>query len=72
LACHIGRKDGKVIVRYDPRNLSSIWAELEGGRCVEARYRNLEIPPVSLSEYREAMQKGHDLGKKGSNEIVLA
>jgi putative transposase len=72
LAGHIGRKDGKVIVRYDPRDLSSIWVELNGGRCVEARYRNLEIPPVSLWEYREAMQKGRALGKKGSNEVVLA
>jgi putative transposase len=72
LAGHIGRKDGKVIVRYDPRDLSSIWVELEGGRCIEARYRNLETPPVSLREYREAMQKGRALGRKGSNEVVLA
>ncbi|WP_354345655.1 hypothetical protein [Phyllobacterium ifriqiyense] len=27
---------------------------------------------MSLWEYREAMQKGHALGKKGSNEVVLA
>jgi putative transposase len=27
---------------------------------------------VSLWEYREAMQKGRALGKKGSNETVLA
>ncbi|WP_262031977.1 Mu transposase C-terminal domain-containing protein [Microvirga sp. Mcv34] len=72
LAGHVSRKDGKVVVRYDPRDLSAIWVELEGGRCVEARYRNLEIPPVSLWEYREAMQKGRALGKKGSNETVLA
>ena len=72
LAGHIGRKDGKVIVRYDPRDLSSIWVELAGGRCIKARYRNLEIPPVSLREYREAMQKGRALGRKVSNEVVLA
>ncbi|MBM7044691.1 Mu transposase C-terminal domain-containing protein [Rhizobium lusitanum] len=72
LAGHIGHKDGKVIVRYDPRDLSSIWVELKGGRCIEARYRNLEIPPVSLREYREAMQKGRALGRKVSNKVVLA
>ena len=72
LAGYVGCKDGKVVVRYDPRDLSVIWVELEGGRCVEARYRNLEIPPVSLWAYREAMPKALALGKKGSNELVLA
>ena len=72
LAGHVGRKDGKVVVRYDPRNLSVIWVELDGGRCIEARYRNLEIPPVSLWEYREAMKTARALGRTGSNELVLA
>jgi putative transposase len=72
LAGHVGRKDGKAVVRYDPRNLSVIWVELDGGRCIEARYRNLEIPPVSLWEYREAMKTARALGRTGSNELVLA
>ncbi|OHC53486.1 MAG: transposase [Rhodobacterales bacterium RIFCSPHIGHO2_02_FULL_62_130] len=72
LAGHVDRKDGKVVVRYDPRNLSVIWVELDGGRCIEARYRNLEIPPVSLWEYREAMKTARTLGRTGSNELVLA
>ena len=72
LAGYVGRRDGKVVVRYDPRDLSSVWIELDGGRCVEARYRNLEIPPVSLWEYREAMQKARAMGKVGTNELVLA
>ncbi len=33
---------------------------------------DLEIPPVSLWEYREAMRKARALGKSGSNELVLA
>ena len=57
-----------MVVRY----VSAIWVELDGGRCVEARYRNLEIPPVSLWEYREAMRMARTLGKTGSNELVLA
>ncbi len=61
-----------MVVRYDPREISAIWVELDGGRCVEARYRNLEIPPVSLWEYREAMRMARTLGKTGSNELVLA
>lgn len=72
LAGRVGRKNDKVVVRYDPRDLSAVWVELEGGRCVEARYRNLELPSVSLWEYREAMQKGRALGKKGTTETVLA
>ena len=72
LAGHIGRGDGKVVVRYDPRDISMIWVELDDGRYVEARYRNLEIPPVSLWEYREAMRKARALGKSGSNDLVLA
>lgn len=72
LAGRVGRKDDKVVVRYDPRDLSAIWVELEGGRCVEARYRNLEIPPVSLWEYREAMRMARALGKTGPHEAVLA
>jgi putative transposase len=72
LAGHVGRKDGKAVVRYDPRNLSVIWVELDAGRCIEARYRNLEIPPVSLWEYREAMKTARALGRTGSNELVLA
>lgn len=72
LAGHIGRGEGKVVVRYDPRDLSVIWVELDGGRYAEARYRNLEMPPVSLWEYREAMKKARALGKSGANELVLA
>jgi putative transposase len=72
LASHIGRGDEKVVVRYDPRDISMIWVELDDGRYVEARYRNLEIPPVSLWEYRDAMRKARALGKSGSNELVLA
>src|SRR5690606_32771755 len=55
----------------DPRDLSMIWVELDNDRYVEARYRNLEIPPVSLWEYREAMRKARALGKSGPNELVL-
>ena len=72
LAGYVGRRGGKVVVRYDFCDLSTVWVELDGGRCVEARYRNLEIPPVSLWEYREAMQKARAMGKVGTNELVLA
>lgn len=61
-----------MVGRHDPRDLSAIWVELDGGRCVEARYRNLEIPPVSLWESREAMQKAQVLENAGTNELVLA
>jgi putative transposase len=72
LAGQIGRKDSAVVVRYDPRNLSSVWIELEAGRSVEARYRNLEMPPMSLWEYREARQYRLAQGKEGFDEAILA
>lgn len=72
LAGHIGRKDREVTLRYDPRDLSSIWVELEGGRSVEARYRNLEMPPMSLWEHREARQRRLAEGKKDFDEVILA
>ncbi|PTQ66259.1 Mu transposase C-terminal domain-containing protein [Celeribacter persicus] len=34
LAGHIGRGDGKVVVRYDPCDISMIWVELDDGRYV--------------------------------------
>ncbi|WP_415183181.1 Mu transposase C-terminal domain-containing protein [Phaeovulum sp.] len=72
LAGYVARKDRRGVVRYDPGDLSVIWVELDGGRCVEARYRNLEISQVSLWEYREAMQKAWAMGKVGTNELILA
>lgn len=72
LAGQIGRKDSTVVVRYDPRNLSSVWVELEAGRSVEARYRNLEMPPMSLWEYREARQYRLAQGKEDFDESILA
>ena len=58
LAGHIGRGDGKVVVRYDPRDISMIWVELDDGRYVEARYRNLEIPPVSALGISRSHEEG--------------
>ncbi len=72
LAGYIGRKDGATDVRYDPRDLSSVWVELEAGRCVQARYRNLEMPPMSLWEYREARQYRLAQGKEDFDETILA
>lgn len=48
----IGRTAEPMAVKYDPRDLSKIWVVLEEGRVLEARYRNLNRPPISLWEYR--------------------
>ena len=37
----IGRIKGKVVVKYDPRDLSQVWVILEDGRAIVARYKDL-------------------------------
>nr|BAH89822.1 transposase [uncultured bacterium] len=54
LAGHIGRGDGKVVVRYDPRDISMIWVELDDGRYVECAIRRIRsaIPTTSGQLFR--------------------
>jgi len=53
----IGRGKEKVQVRFDPRNLSKIWVQVDDGRMIEARYRNLSHPEISLWESRRARKE---------------
>lgn len=53
----IGRGKEKAQVRFDPRNLSKIWVQVDDGRMIEARYRNLSHPEISLWESRRARKE---------------
>lgn len=55
----LGRAKGKLKVKYDPRDLSRIWVEHPEGWFVEARYRNLSRPQISLWESRRARKEWH-------------
>jgi putative transposase len=50
----IGQTSGPLMIKYDPRDLSSIWVITEEGRTVEARYRDLSRPRISWWEYKYA------------------
>ena len=51
----IGRVEGKLQVRYDPRDLSRIYVRLPGeDRYVEAGYADTRRPPITLWELRRA------------------
>lgn len=67
----LGRYDQKLMVRYDPRDLSRVWVRRPDGRHVEARYKNLGREPISLWEQRPAMERLKAQGRKEINEDIL-
>ncbi|WVX51682.1 hypothetical protein ROLI_047840 (plasmid) [Roseobacter fucihabitans] len=56
----IGRGAGKVLVKYDPRDMSQIWVITDDGRAVAARYKDLSRPRISLWESRRARAIFHE------------
>lgn len=66
LAQDVGRVHGKLAVRYDPRDLSRVFIRRSNGRFVEARYRELSNPAISLWERNAAIAI---LNKKGRHEV---
>ena len=59
-ASMLGRGKGKMMVKYDPRDLSRIWVVDEVGRVTSARYRDLSRPSISLWESRRARKEWQD------------
>ncbi|GHF75210.1 transposase [Seohaeicola zhoushanensis] len=56
----VGRGQGKVQVKYDPRDLSQVWVITDDGRVISARYRDLSHPRISLWESRRARKEWQD------------
>ena len=54
------------MVRYDPRDLSTVFVRRTNGHFVEARYRSLGRPPISLWERNAAVRQ---LNAKGRREL---
>ena len=67
----LGRHEQKLMVRYDPRDLSRVWIRRPDGRHVEARYKNLGREPISLWEHGRAMERLRAQGRKEVSEEVL-
>jgi putative transposase len=67
----LGRHEQKLMVRYDPRDLSRVWVRRPDGRHVEARYKNLGREPISLWEHSHAMERLRSQGRKEVSEEIL-
>ena len=68
----IGRDVGKLQMRYDPRDLSSIYVRLPGeDRYVEAGYADTRRAPVTLWELRRAIGRLSEQGRREADEDII-
>jgi putative transposase len=65
LTADVGRVKEKMLVKYDPRDLSRVFVRRPTGSFVEARYADLTLPSITLSEARAALRT---LNAKGRQE----
>jgi putative transposase len=66
LSQDVGRSPQKLTVRYDPRDLSRVFVRRSNNHFVEARYRDLAHPAISLWERNAAVRR---LNQKGRHEV---
>jgi putative transposase len=71
LAADLGGTKGKLLIKYDPRDLSRIFVRRALGRFVEARYRNLGWPAITLSEQRAAVRQLKAQGRREIDEEMI-
>ena len=64
LAADVGRHSDKLLVKYDPRDLSRVFVRRPSGAFVEARYSDLTLPAISLSEAKAAARVLHAKGRR--------
>lgn len=61
----------KMIVRYDPRNLSRIYLLGPDGRYYDIPYRDLRRPPITLWEQRLALKRLREQGRSHVDESAI-
>jgi putative transposase len=66
-----GRLNAPVLIKFDPRDLSSIYYRDEGGQYWTIPYRDLGAPPISIWEHRAAESALRDRGRHSFNEKEL-
>ena len=71
LAADVGRVKGKLLIKYDPRDLSRIFVRRPSGRFVEARYRNLSWPAITISEQKAAVRQLKVQGRREIDETMI-
>lgn len=70
LAVWIGERQ-KMLVRYDPRDLSRIFLLAPDGRYYDVGYRDLRRPPISLWEQQRALQRLRAEGRREVDEAAI-
>jgi putative transposase len=68
LTADLGRTKEKLVVKYDPRDLSRVFVRRPTGNFVEARYADVTLPAITLREARAAQKA---LRAKGRREIDM-
>ena len=58
-------------IKYDPRDLSRIFVRRPDGGYIEARYRNLAYPAVTIWEWRNAKRRLFEQGKRDLDEDAI-
>jgi putative transposase len=71
LAAEVGRTKGKLLIKYDPRDLSRIFIRRSSGRFVEARYRNLRWPAITMAEQKAAVRQLKAQGRREIDETMI-
>jgi putative transposase len=70
LASWVGEPQ-KMVVRYDPRNLSRIYLLAPDGHYYDLSYRDLRRPPISLWEHRLALKRLREEGRSHVDESAI-
>jgi putative transposase len=68
LIADIGRTNEKLLVKYDPRDLSRVFVRRPSGSFVEARYADITLPAITLREAKAAQRA---LNAKGRREVDM-
>ena len=67
----VGRIDHSLVIKYDPRDLSRVWALVPDGRVIEARYKDLNRPRISWWEFRRARKEFNETRGGQMSEAAL-
>jgi putative transposase len=70
LSVWIGRPQ-KMIVRYDPRDLSRVYLLAPDGQYYDLSYRDLRRPPISLWEHHLALKRLREEGRAHVDEGAI-
>jgi putative transposase len=68
LTADVGRSKGRLLVKYDPRDLSRVFVRLPSGNFVDARYADVTLAPITLWE---ALAARRALDARGKREVDM-